>query len=474
MPKKGKAAYRIDLPAPHMQAAEKQASTPVTTQPAPRVTGAPTNLQLTTAISASTAAPTAKIDATWVAPFATIPSSYTVQWSTSSTFPDGNRGQMSSLTTAATIDGLRVGVLYYVRVAAFVAGVQSNWSATQSITTATDLVAAGVPTSIAAVFFGTGDLLVTWVPPTDANLKDVQVIIRGSSGGTIYRTDYSASGSYRYTVQQNFFDVPGGAGDPSLYVELRSRTVSGVLGTVVNTGLVTKAVPAVPASVTHSWSGDTLNNGVADATWTLNWARAEDAARYRISIDTVLRQITADQYTYAFALNVSEHAGTPDPALAYSLVAVDGFGQVSTAASGTATNHNPPAPTVALLQGAVSSIHAVVTGTIAKDFKAYRYVWKRDGTTVRTQDSAASTMTYELSGANDGGFHSWTVEVRQIDLFDQLSTNVVSSAVAFEALTLSTLRAGIRYTDSLGTAPATLKAAFADGNTTSGGVSYGA
>lgn len=486
MPPKSRKLSFLDLPPPVTGAISVSSnSTDDVVPPGNPTVGAPSNLALTTAIGYSTASPTAVIDATWTRPANSTPDNYQIQISTAVTFTAN--GTISATTqrggvASAHIEGLLPGTLYYVRVRANVPGLATEWTSmsplidnVNRITTATDTSAAGVPTGITATWIGVGDLLVTWTNPTEANFKNVQVVIRASAGGAIYRTVDSAVGRLLYPLAWNKEDTSG-VGDPSLYVELRSRTFSNVLGTIVNTGLVTKAAPATPTGVAHSWSGDTANNGIAGADWTISWTRAEDAAYNRINIDSIAHYIgnSRSDYTYPFALNGTEHAGTPDATLSYFLYAFDGFNQPSTASSGTAINRNPPAPTVALTQGAVSGLYATIAGTKAADFLAYEVVWKRDGTTVATVEGADSFVRYEMQDADDGGFHSWTAVVRQKDMFAQYSTATTSSAVAFEALTLSYLRDGIVYSDSLSTSPVTLKAAFADGVTTSGGVSYNA
>lgn len=439
--------------------------------PAPPSIDAPDNLSLATTIGSSTAAPTAIISATWDAPPGVAVQGYVVQASTSSAFPAASTLTLNTIARSVAIEGLRPGVLYYVRVAARGQGWQGTWGDTASITSATDTVAASDPTSVSATWIGVGDLLITWTNPTEANFKDVQVVIRAASGGTIYRTTYSAAGRFLYPLAWNYADTSG-VGDFSLYVELKSRTFSNVLSSGVNTGLVTKAAPATPTGLAHSWTGDT---GTAGSAWTITWTRAEDAYRYRLAIDSVNRQLSgnADTYTYTNDTNRSEHAGTPDPVLSYSLVAVDGFGQVSTAATGTATNAAPTTPTATLTQGAVSGLYATVTSTPVADFWRYEYVFKRDGSTVATVYSAASSYRYEQQGAGDDGYHSWTVVIRQEDLFAQFSSTVTPAAVAFEALTLTGLRAQAAYTDSDGNTAVTL-AVLKDGITATGGVGYAA
>lgn len=443
--------------------------------PAPEHLGAPTNLQLATGVGYSSAAPTAYIAATWDAPEDSggrQPAHYQVQVSTGATFTAAGTITATATTASARIESLLPGTLYYVRVRAFSGGFYGDWTAAESITTATDTTAAGVPTSPTLTWVGYGDALITCVNPTEANFKIVQGRVRASAGGTIYRTFEMRTGRFLYTLAMNKADT-GGAGDTSLYVEMWSRTFSNVDSAVVNTGLVTKSAPATPTGVAHTWSGDA---GTAGADWEISWTDAADAATHRVTIDSIARGIGggATSYTYAFAVNKSEHSGTPDPVLSYSVQAVDGFGQTSTAVSGTATNAAPAAPTATLTRGAISGVKAEITSTPPADLWRYEYVFKRDGSTVATVYSPGAEYTYEMQGAGDGGYHSWSVVVRQQDLFAQFSATHTPAAVAFEGLTLDYLREDIVYSDSPGNSASTLKAALADGVTVSGGQSYAA
>lgn len=441
----------------------------------PTAPDAPTDVALTTGITYSTASPLAYIAATWLPPSGSEPTRYAFQVSESSTFPDASTLTFSTNVPSIRADGLKPATAYYARVAGVVRGVQGEWGngSPFPITTASDTSPAGVPTGVSAVWVGVGDLRIRWTNPEEAiypNFKDVQIRIFASSGGTEYgAARYRASGEFVYTLAMNYADTAG-VGDPSLYVELRSRTFSNVLGTVVNTGLVTKAAPATPTGLTHSWTGDT---GTAGAGLTFSWTDAVDAGAWIITLDTVPRRIVANTYTYTLDTNRADHAGTADPAIAYNLVARDGFGQSSSAVIGTATNAAPPAPTATLTAGVISGLYASVTSTPVADFWRYEYVFKRDGTIVATVYSAASSYRYEQQGAGDDGYHSWTVVIRQQDLFGQFSATVTPAAVAFEALTLAGLRSQITYTDSVGNSAVTL-AALKDAITTSGGVSYAA
>jgi hypothetical protein len=479
MPRKEKFQRRLDADPPIKFGSATTLANDVpidTAPPAWVLLDAPENLALTTTIGTSTAAPTAIINATWDAPPVTVVDFYIVEASESSAFPVATTVTMRADQESAAIYSLKPATLYYVRVAAYRGGVRGAFTAmsplvdgVNRITTAGDTIPAGVPTGISATWIGYGDLLILWTNPVEANLKDVQVVVRASSGGTIYRTVYSATGRYLYPLALNFLDTAG-VGDSSLYIELRSRTFSNTLGTIVNTGLITKAAPATPTGLTQSWSGDT---GTAGPDLTVNWTAANDAYYYILTLDGVARRVVGSIYSYALDANRAQHSGTPDPVITYSLVAVDGFGQSSAAVSGTATNAAPPSPTATLTQGAVSGLYATVTSVSVPDFLVYEYVYKRDGTTVATNLSASSTNRYEMQGSGDSGYHSWTVVIRQEDVFAQFSLPVTPAAVAFEALTLAGLRAMAGYSDSIGSTTVAL-AALKDGDTGAGGISYGA
>lgn len=469
---KNKLNRRIDKPASFTGGAEVEASTPDYAPPAVKTGSipAPESLALDSFIGRSAATPTAYISATWDRPFGSDPQEYRVQVSASNTFPDGTTTTYATRTESATLDGLKPNTTYYVRVKAVYRSIESDWSDTASETTPNDTTPAAQPTGLSGTWIGTGDLQISFTPPTDENYKDTEFKIYASNGGTLYRTIYSRASPVIYRVAENLQDTSG-AGDPSLYLEVRSRTYSNTINnTSVPTLTTTKSAPSAP-TLAHSWTGDA---GTAGADLKFTWSAIADAAYYTLALNGgTAQRHGANVYTYTYAHNVADNGTNGDPTITYSLRAVDGLGQQSTAVSGTATNAAPATPTATLEQGAVSGIHATVTSTPPADFWRNEFVFKRDGTTVATVLSASATARYEMQGASDVGYHSWTVVIRQEDLFAQFSSTVTPSAVAFEALTLAGLRAMARYTDSSGSSESTL-AALKDGITTSGGVTYAA
>jgi hypothetical protein len=438
--------------------------------PAPPKIPAPTITSLTASIMYSDVTPRAKIAAVWQSYETSDLETYRVQVATDSGFTSVvgvfTTGQNQA---SATIFNLAVLTTYYVRVATVIGDNTSDWSTASSTTTPADTTVPAVPTSTAGSFIGIGDLLITWTNPTSLNFRDVEIAIWNSSGKTVQLAlVYNATGHYIWTAAQNLA-ATSGAGDPSVYVELRSRSFGNVYSAAVVVGTITKTVPTTPGTIAQSWSGDT---GAAGADWTISWAAQADAAYYTLSINSLTaRRVYGTTYTYTLDRNISDNTSA-DPTLAYSLIAVDGLLQSSTAATGAATNAAPAAPTVSLLGGIGQAVAAIST-VPAADFAAWEYVWKRDGSTVRTLESKSNEQQYEMSAAADSGAHSWTVVVRQKDLFGQYSSTTTSSAAVVDALTVDYLRAGLAYTDSDSNTGATL-AVLKDNVTVSGGVSYAA
>ena len=467
----GRLVRKQDLPAGVEIGAVSQDPTSYVAPPAPHLPDPPENLDLDTGMGRNSQTPMAEIYATWDPPWSVRPEQYMIQYGKDSGFPAGSFVTTYAYTDSATLRNVDPGTTYYVRIASVYRGITGSFADTVSILTATDLIAPAQPSGGAVTFVGTGDALITFTNPNEERFKWVEITIKRASDDAIMRVVTSSVGRFLYTIAMNKEDSGGGFRD--LKVELRSVSWAGVTNNVSPpTVLATKAKPATP-TVAHSWSGETDHNGTAAADLTFTLTLSSDTAKCLISLNgQTAREIYGTVYTYPYARNVADNGTPGDPTLTYNITAVDGLGQTSnTAATGTATNEDPPMPTVSLVVG-FSILIATVGGTQAADFAAYEYVWKRDGTIVRTLLSKAAEQQYELSGAADSGFHSWTVEVRQQDLFGQYSTAVVSSAQAFEGFTIAGLRDLVEYSDSEGTAAATLKAALADGNTTSGGISY--
>jgi hypothetical protein len=457
---------RIDRQPAHAFGVSSSDGSGLTAPPIPPAMTPPSAPTLATALTYSAVTPGARIDAAWSSGLETFDGeSYVVQISTDPTFAaDAVIFATQPNQQNVSIDGLRVNTTYYVRVRTIVGASGSDWGTSASIATPVDTTPPAAPSSPAGSFQGTGDLVVTWVNPTSLNFRDVELKIYSDSGlTTLYATVYDATQRYVWPAAQNLA-ATSGAGDPSLYVVLRSRSWGGVFSSTVNTGTVTKTAPTAP-TVTVDFTG-------VDCVFTIT--PPSDAAYLSFVADTSVtarRIAVAGRYVYPFDQNRLDHSGTPDPVLAYSFTAVDGLNQASTATTGTATNAAPGAPTVTLI-GGQNQLVASVTSAPAADFLAYEYVWKKDGSTVLTLESPSAEQQYAAQ-AGDEGLHSWTCTVRQKDVFAQYSSATASSAVVLDALTIAYLRAGLLFSDSVGNSVSTL-AVLKDTNLVSSGVSYAA
>ena len=252
---KNKPINRIDVTQATAGGAVIVETTPDLAPPALPTVQAPTDLLLATSLARSAVTPTALISATWTGPLSVQAQRYAVQWSTDSSFPEDGTSGVDAAQESCTIDGLKTGTLYYVRVAAVYRSVQSAWSDTASITTATDTTPPDPPSSL-ALDMSTNDLIVTWTNPASANFKDVQIDIYDLSGVTLRKTAYSTSGRFVWSAADNL-NTAGTTTKYAVYVKLRARSWNNVYSTQV-TSTVTKAAPAAPAGVNISGILSTL------------------------------------------------------------------------------------------------------------------------------------------------------------------------------------------------------------------------
>lgn len=432
---------------------------------------APQGLTVTgTKLLFSAVSPMASASLLWRAPVGVSPQRYLVQWATTSGFA-GAVTRVVGVTSPQTteIDGLPVNTPVYFRVAAVVSNIQGAWSAAVSTTTPADTTAPAAPTSLVTAWSGlTGDLEIRWTNPTSVNLRDVRVRIYASNGGALLREVYSATGRYVWTRGQHYADTSGSY-DASVYLVLTARSWGGVFSAADLTGTATLAAPTTPAGLTSSWAGDT---GTAGANCLITWTQSAAVAGYRLTIDGVARDVgLTGRYDYPFAQNQAEHAGTPDPVLSLSLVAVDALGQTSTAATATATNAAPPATTVSVF-GAFDRVQLTIAASAALDLQDYRVrVYLNGSGTPATTFYTAELRPVYLADAGSG---SYRFDVSPRDVFGQVGTaSALTTAQTLEdqAAFIADLRAGVVYRDSISTSPATLSG-LKDGDTAVNVVTY--
>ena len=298
--------------------------------PAVPVVPAPTGLSLIAALGMSAATPTAKISASWNNLEAYDLETYQLQLSTDAGFADVSTQTFGTAPnqTATTIDSLRISTTYYGRVRAVVGQTPSAWSASTSVTTPADTTAPAAPSSQAAQMINGGDLVVTWTNPTSANFRDVEIkIYESASKVTLYGTFYDATQRFTWPVRANL-QATSGAGDPSLYVELRARSWGAIFSAAVNAS-ASKAAPAAPTV--------TLAGGVSLLVATVTSARESVYSQFEyvwkrdgVTVATVLSPSTEQQYAPSGTADEGEHSWT------VTVRERDAFGQYSTATTPTA------------------------------------------------------------------------------------------------------------------------------------------
>lgn len=328
---KHRPARRIDAPpASNFAVADVGEGTLLTAPPAAPVIPAPTGLGLTAALGMSAATPTAKITASWNNLEAYDLETYQLQLSTDAGFADASTQTFGTAPnqTTTTIDGLRISTTYYARVRAVVGDTPSDWSTSTSVTTPADTTAPGGVTGQAAQMINGGDLVVTWTNPTSANFRDTEIkIYESASKVTLYGTFYDATQRFTWPVRANL-QATSGVGDPSLYVELRSRSWGGVFAAAVNAS-ASKAAPAAPTV--------TLAGGVSLLVATVSSARESVYSQFEyvwkrdaVTVATVLSPSTEQQYAPSGTSDEGEHSWT------VTVRERDAFGQYSTATTPTA------------------------------------------------------------------------------------------------------------------------------------------
>ena len=496
--------------------------------------------------------PTAAQELSWRNADSRTPETYLVQWSTQSNF--ANAVTVATPTPSITIDGLPTGTTIYYRVAARIAGQQSEWSASISAITATDTTPPAAVSNAQGQWSGkTGDLTITWTPPASPNYKDTRIIIRASPSGPVLREAYAVAGRYVWTRAQQAADT-GGSYDSNVIVELTTRNTSNIFGSTVSINLVLSA-PSTPTGLSVSWNGgvctitwntadvdyyrltvdsvtrnigytnsyvytleqnaidhggtpsptlsislravDALNqqsgaatinttaplpaqpsglttswasdNGTAEADCVISWTRVSGVT-YRLTVDSVARNVgQVDRFVYSFAQNQQEHGGNAAASLAISLVAVDPFNRLSTAATTTATNTAPPALTAPSVQGFFSSCRFSWSPSTARDLLRYELDVRVNSVSVGVFSLTDTTYTFETSQSG-----SIDARVRAVDRFGQAgawSSYSTSVSLTNASQFVQDLRQGVTYRDSVNSSQSAL-AALKDSNLTSGGITY--
>jgi hypothetical protein len=373
-------------------------------------------------------------------------------------------------TNPGEIRGLKIGATY-VRVRAVVAGLGGSWSAPATVTIAGISDAPPPPpVQLTATWSPSGEVEIRATPPTAEQVDTIRIRILTASGGTTLRTIDADSGAVTWTVamQRNDRGIPSGALPGTAFIVANTVSWAGNLSSDVTTS-VSLAAPGTPTGLTTTWASDT---GSAAADVTVIWTPVL-GMRYELAIDTLAREALGGRYPYSEAQNAQEHGGSPDPNLAISLVAIDALERRSTAATTTAVNAAPAAATITTL-GNFSKLSVFIAPPSPRpaDLLYHRVRVYRNSSIVRTIEDPSDLVVVDTTGLGSG---SYQVDVIEVDRFGQTSAPSALSVAATltdDAAFATALRSGARYRDTRNTNVETLKAQLADGNRTSGGVTY--
>jgi hypothetical protein len=240
---------------------------------------------------------------------------------------------------------------------------------------------------------------------------------------------------------------------------------------VSTTTAVDATAPDAPTSLLSNWSSITGDLTIA---WTNPTSRNAAYVRLRIydsNGGTLLREIqsVAGRYVWTRAQQESDTSGAYDPSVYVVLTTISTSGTASaTDLTGTLTAPTPSAVT-ATATGAFTAFTITATPTSADLLADYRFRIYRDSVLTATIYSPSNILTYT---AVDSGSYQCDVTAR--DAILQLGTpSALTTAVTLQSETefVAQLRSGLYYTDSLGTAQATLNQ-LKDGTTSSGGPTY--
>jgi hypothetical protein len=347
MPKLDKPVRRIDQPRPFVGGAQPLDSGGAVAAPALPTIPAPVDLVVvSTALYQSAVTPKALANLSWRDP-ANVPiEGHRIRWATNASFTNAVVIP-GTVTTTAGVEGLpasgTTSVTVYFQVSIVgKGGIQSPWSATASAVMPSDTTPPNPPGTPAATFLADGSLRVSWAKPASQNFKSVELRIFNAASKTVeYDLIPEADGTvYEWPAARNRQQTvgsPDGSPDRSVYVELRSRSWGGVFSTTVNAS-ATLALPANVTGATATWDG-------ATGSCRFKWSAVAGAVAYHLTIDGTPRVVADTEYEYTLATNRQEHSGTPDPALSWSIVAIDALDQMSgTPTTGTATLNRPATP----------------------------------------------------------------------------------------------------------------------------------
>lgn len=444
-----------------------------TTPSALRDIPAPENLHVVSqTIAHSAQAAQVWITLAWDEPAFSQPDAYLVEYGLSSAFTgtafsESTRVRVQSKSAAIVVNQQKE---YVIRVQAISGNVLGTFTSGLTVTAIQDTLPAPDITNLSATFTY-GNLIITWDQPVADNYKDTQIDIYDASGIVQFGSYTSASGTFIWTADENI-RTTSNYPRTSVKIKAYSRSYANTLGNEL-TYIATATAPITPTNIQSTWIADT---GKASKDAYLSWDSVVDASFYDITIDGKTYTVSSLHFLYTYDLNVQDHRLSTisgSPSLSVDIVARSALQQTSTAYHTTLQN-NPPNSNMftvnayagfSILYGSVT----VLSGAI-QDLNHWVYtLYTTSGalSSVRTTD-----FSYGFTITTPGDYR---IGIQAVDVFNQSSSEKVTSYVSVDGLTLDQLRAQTQYSDSINTDPSILNILKDDQYTTpitySGGVS---
>lgn len=280
-----------------------------------------------------------------------------------------------------------------------------------------------------------------------------------------------------FTANQTRVMLDGLPAGTLVYFRVRAVGANGNFGAFSASTSATMPDDSTPpdavTGATANWAGPDLY---------LRWINPSNPNWYDVQIDiwesaaktTLYRTAYSrtQEFVWTFAESQADSSGAlsaPDPISVYVELSARSVANVySPAVALTPTN---PAPGVGsiTLDGSTGALLIRVAIPSDTDLLQWRIRVYRD----LVLDESFVTTEFSRFYIPGGGSALYTADVTIYDVFGQESTPVAADTpVAIDILSNEQLRAGAIYTDDLSTDPAALKAALADGNRASGGITY--
>lgn len=386
----------------------------------------------------NTSTPSVLVTFEWSPPVSVPYDYFSLQISQESDF-DPTETYTSVSNNASVV--LKTSTTYYARVASVYKNAVSAYCSGIAFTTNADST---IPADISALTltWSKGDLLIT-IPAQNVDLvKDTRIRIYNSAGTTLYKEEFALH-TVRFTAEEN--QKLAGTSQIALQIQAQNRSWNNVYSAGTYTVNTTSPAPSGISNLSTNWNGDT---GTAAADCIVTWNAENSASAYVIRVNSATTYVTTDnKFTYTWEENRRINTPSGLYTLPIAVWAINKLGQSGVLATVTHTNAAPTTTGASVsVYAGFSQISASVTHTQIDD--VWQYKW-----TLGSQVIITTSKDVIFPAVDTGNQY---VRCNIIDRFGRASSNIDSNTVYLEPLTISGLRATLRYTDSQSTSPATL------------------